>query len=76
MIIRIDNKNYRIKNNTAAAAKRLVKQVFDQVRVHSENNGIPGFYTAFVVVAYMISASILQELGPDKIKEISISENT
>lgn len=70
MIIRLYKKNYRLKQNTAASAKKMVKEIFNQVRIAADVKGVPEFYTAFIIMVYITSASILQELGPEKIRKI------
>lgn len=71
MIVKIYGENYKLNPNTAASAKKVVKQIFDTVRLHASINDLPGFFTAFVIMTYIISASILQELSSENIKNIA-----
>lgn len=71
MIIHIYNRKYRLKENTAASAKKVVKQLFDHVRINSELYDIQDFFVAFVITIYIFSSSILRELDPERIKAIA-----
>lgn len=77
MIIHIYNRQYRLKENTAASARRVVKQLFDHVRINTDLYDIPDFFAAFVITTYIFSSSILRQLDPEKIKAIAeeISES-
>ena len=70
MIIRLYGKNYKISQNLAMSAKTTIRKILESVRVQSKLHGIEKYYTAFVVMMYVVSSSILKELNSDSIKEI------
>lgn len=70
MIIRIYGTNYRIGNNLAMSAKTTVRKILESVRVQSKLKGVEKYYTAFVVMMYVVSSSILKELNAERIREI------
>lgn len=70
MIIRLYGTNYRIDQNLAMSAKTTIRKILESVRVQSKLRGIEKYYTAFVVMMYVTSSSILRELNADRIKEI------
>ena len=70
MIIRLYGTNYRIDQNLAMSAKTTRRKILESVRVQSKLRGIEKYYTAFVVMMYVTSSSILRELNADRIREI------
>lgn len=70
MIIRLYGKNYKISQNLAMSAKTTIRKILESVRVQSKLHGLEKYYTAFVVMMYVVSSSILKELNSDSIKEI------
>lgn len=70
MIVKIFNKSYRMDQALAMSAKKVVLQILEKVRSESELHGIGKYYTAFVIMMYVVSASILRELNPDRVMEI------
>ena len=70
MIIKIDKTLYHIDHTLAASAKKVIRSILNNVKVESELHGISRYYTAFVVMMYIVSSSILSELGKDKLSEI------
>lgn len=71
MIIKIDKTTYRIDHTLAVSAKKVIRTILNSVKVESELHGIKKYYTAFVVMMYIVSSSILSELGKDKLSEIA-----
>ena len=71
MIVRIYNKNYRIRNSIAMSAKITILRILEIVRTHSDNRGFSSYYVGFVVMMYIVSSTILSEFSTDNIREIS-----
>lgn len=71
MIVRIYNKNYRIRNSIAMSAKKTILRILEIVRTHSDNRGFSSYYVGFVVMMYIVSSTILSEFSTDNIREIS-----
>lgn len=71
VILQIYGRKYRIDHAMAASAKKAIRQALKTVRAEADVRGIPRYYTAFVVMMYVTSASILEQLGPEKLKEIA-----
>lgn len=70
MIIKINKTIYRIDHTLAASSKKVIRTILNNVKVESKLHGIDKYYTAFVVMMYIISSSILTELGTDALNDI------
>ena len=70
MIIRVYGKNYKISQNLAVSTKTTIQKILENVKQESELRGYEKYYTAFIVMMYVVSSSILRELNTDNIMEI------
>lgn len=70
MIIHIYGKNYKLDPALASTAKNAINQILNQVKKQSGEKGIGRFYIAFVIMMYVISLSILEQLSPSALKEL------
>ena len=71
MIIKVNKTVYRIDNTLAVSAKKVIRSILTSVKEESEIHGISKYYTAFVVMMYILSSSILSELGAESLSEIA-----
>ena len=70
MIIRIYGTNYKIDQNLALSVKSTIRQILGNVKTQAELKHFEKYYTAFVVMMYVISSTILKELSRDSIQAI------
>ena len=68
-----------MNNKIVVSTKTLIMNILKKVRMESDMQNLPEYYIGFVIMMYLISSSILSEMGPDNIKkvvkEIKDSEN-
>lgn len=70
MIVRLYNTNYKMDQALASSAKKVIRNILADVKTESEIRGFSGYYVAFVVMMYVMSASILENLGKENILKI------
>lgn len=71
MTLHIRGKDYEANSALMTAAKRLVRDFLDGVQQESEAAGVKRFYTAVVLMMYVVSSSILGQMGPRALREIT-----
>ena len=69
MIIHIGNNEYRINNSFVSSSKNLLLRILRKVKEESNIRGVNEYYITFIIMMYVASSTILNELTPEKIKE-------
>ena len=70
MKININGKEYIINKRMSISTRTVVLDILRQVRQQSDENGFPEYYTAFVLMMYMISSTLATELDVENINKI------
>lgn len=70
MYIRVYGKNYKARQSLSVPARSLIMQFLDQVKKQSKVKGMEEFYTAVIVMMYVISSSILKELSVKNLSDL------
>lgn len=71
MKISIGAKEYEMNGALAASAKKMVRTVLNEVKKEADTAGVSKFYTAFVIMMYLVTGSVLEHLGKSAYKEIT-----
>ena len=69
MIIHIGKNEYRINNSFVSSSKNLLLRILRKVKEESNIRGVSEQYISFIIMMYVASSTILNELTPEKIKE-------
>ena len=69
MIIHIGKNEYRINNSFVSSSKNLLLRILRKVKEESNIRGVSEYYITFIIMMYVASSTILNELTPEKIKE-------
>ena len=69
MIIHIGKNEYRINNSFVSSSKNLLLRILRKVKEESNIRGVCEYYITFIIMMYVASSTILNELTPEKIKE-------
>ena len=69
MIIHIGKNEYRINNSFVSSSKNLLLRILRKVKEESNIRGVGEYYITFIIMMYVASSTILNELTPEKIKE-------
>ena len=69
MIIHIGKNEYRINNSFVSSSKNLLLRILRKVKEESNIRGVSESYITFIIMMYVASSTILNELTPEKIKE-------
>ena len=69
MIIHIGKNEYRINNSFVSSSKNLLLRILRKVKEEFNIRGVSEYYITFIIMMYVASSTILNELTPEKIKE-------
>ena len=69
MIIHIGKNEYRINNSFVSSSKNLLLRILRKVKEESNIRGVSEYYITLIIMMYVASSTILNELTPEKIKE-------
>ena len=69
MIIHIGKNEYRINNSFVSSSKNLLLRILRKVKEESNIRGVSEYSITFIIMMYVASSTILNELTPEKIKE-------
>ena len=64
MIIHIGKNEYRINNSFVSSSKNLLLRILRKVKEESNIRGVSEYYITFIIMMYVASSTILNELTP------------
>ena len=73
MIIHIGKNEYRINNSFVSSSKNLLLRILRKVKEESNIRGVSEYYITFIIMMYVASSTILNELKAAVIRLFSVS---
>lgn len=70
MIININGESYRMNKHLLLSAKKVVTSFLDTIRNESANRDFSEYYTAVIIMTYVVTSGILNAMDSREIRSI------